>query len=106
MNQRQNNLNMQKNGKTEKVIQSVKSIGEAEPNPYLFNKIMHRLKDRAEETYVKHPVLVWTSMSVLTLLIAVNIYVLLSSGSGESADDLNSVAGAYGLNDQGGLNYE
>lgn len=97
---------MQENQKIERVLESGKTLKEVEPNPYLFNKVLLKLKDKAQETYHTNPMLVWISMSVLTLFIAVNIYVLTSGNSVEQNSDLNTVVDAYGINDQGGLNYE
>lgn len=97
---------MQENQKIERVIDSGKALKEVEPNPYLFNKVLLKLKDKATETYQTNPKLVWLSMSVLTLFIAVNIYVLTSGKSSQQSSDMNTIVDAYGLNDQGGLNYE
>lgn len=97
---------MQENQKIERVLEAGKTLKEVEPNPYLFNKVMLKLKDKATETYQTNPKLVWISMSVLTLFIAVNIYMLTSGNSIEQSNDLNSVVDAYGLTNQGGLNYE
>lgn len=97
---------MQENEKIERILESGKTLKELEPNPYLFNKVLLKLKDKASDTYETNPKLVWISMSVLTLFIAVNIYVLTNGKSVEQSNDLNTVVDAYGLNDQGGLNYE
>ena len=97
---------MQENQKIERILESGKTLKEVNPSPYLFNKVLLKLKDKATETYQTNPKLVWISMSVLTLFIAVNIYVLTNGKSIESGNEMNSVADAYGLNDQGGLNYE
>jgi len=97
---------MQENQKIERVLESGKTLKEVDPNPYLFNKVMLKLKDKATETYHTNPKLVWISMSVLTLFIAINIYMLTSGNSVEQSNDMYSVVNAYGLNNQGGLNYE
>lgn len=97
---------MQEDPKIERVLESGKTLKEVDPNPYLFNKVLLKLKDKATETYQTNPKLVWFSMTLLTLFIAVNIYVLTNGKSNQQSNDLNSVVDAYGLNDQGGLNYE
>lgn len=94
------------NGKIESILESGKTVNAVEPNPYLFNKVLLKIKDKAEETYRTRPALVWVSMSALTLLIAVNIYMLNNGQSTETGNEMNSVVEAYGINDSGGLNYE
>lgn len=97
---------MQESHKIEQVLESGKTLKIVEPNPYLFNKVLLKLKDKASEAYQTNPTLVWISMSVLMLFIAVNIYVLTNGNSSPQNNELNAVVDAYGLNDQGGLNYE
>lgn len=97
---------MQENQKIERVLESGKTLKEVDPNPYLFHKVLLKLKNKATETYPTNPKLVWISMSVLTLFIAVNIYMLTVGKSSPQSNDLNAVVEAYGLNNQGGLNYE
>lgn len=97
---------MQENQKIERVLESGKTLKEVDPNPYLFNKVLLKLKYKATETYHTNPKLVWISMSVLTFFIAVNIYMLTSGNSIEQTNELNAVVDSYGLNNQGGLNYE
>ncbi len=97
---------MQENQHIEQILESGKTLKEVDPNPYLFNKVLFKLKDKATETYHTNPKLVWVSMSVLTLFIAVNIYMLTVGKSSQQSNDLNAVVDAYGLNNQEGLNYE
>ena len=96
---------MENHKRIDRILESGKRVN-AEPNPYLLQKIMMRMKDQAQETYRSNRVLVWSAVSVLTILISVNIYTLTKTETQNGADDLSNVAEAYGLKERGGLNYE
>jgi hypothetical protein len=96
---------MKQEDQIEQILNSAKGAGQVDPNPYLFNKIVTRLKERTEEAYQTRPVLVWLSVSVMALLIAVNVFTLLSGNVSEEGQNMESVVSYYSLKDQSGLNY-
>lgn len=88
-----------------KIIDSAKGLEPVEPNPYLFNKILIRMQDKAQTIYQTRPGLVWASASIMTLLIALNIYMLTNGNNSVENSSSNSIVSYYNLNDQSGLNY-
>lgn len=88
-----------------KIIDSAKGLNPVEPNPYLFNKILIRVQDKAQTIYQMRPGLVWASASVMTILIAINIYTLFSGGNVIENSSTESIVNYYNLNDKSGLNY-
>ncbi len=97
---------MEKNEKIERILEAGKTVNAVDPNPYLFNKVLFKLKDKAEETYRTRPALVWASMSVLVLFITINSYMMLSGNTTNTGNEMKTLVDSYGLNDAGGLNYE
>lgn len=96
---------MKEEQKIDNIITSAKGLEPVEPNPYLFNKILIRVQDKAQTIYQTRPGLVWASASIMTLLIAINIYTLISGNNSVENSSTDSVVTYYNLNDQSGLNY-
>lgn len=84
---------------------SIDGIGRAEANPYLYHKILEKIRQKAL-TEVK-PKLVWASMATLVLLLAINILALkLSRRSASPEAELKQLSAAMNLVPENTLNYE
>ncbi len=90
--------------KVNKILISAKGLEPVEPNPYLYSKILNRMQDKVQTIYQTRPGLVWASASVMTILIAINMYTLFS-GNNMDSSSTESIINYYNLNDQSGLNY-
>lgn len=91
--------------KINRIIDSAKGLEPVEPNPYLFNKILDRIKTRSESLYESHPKLVWTVIFSLVILTIFNSMIILKSDIVSESNTMNRVAESYGLSDVNEINF-
>lgn len=88
----------------QEVESSIDGIQQAEVTPYLYNKILMKLRN-VSVNEVK-PKLVWASLTTFIVLILLNLLVFrLGLNAGEPDTDLKQLSGALHLLNENPINY-
>ena len=95
-----------KNQKIEEVMNSLDGIQKAEPNPFLYSKILNKISEKANEyTPMK---IVWLAAASFALLLLLNWQALRSNHTGSKTNDKSTVeelANQYQLLNTNPINY-
>jgi len=89
----------------DEVMSSLDSIRKAEPNPFLYTRIMNKV-EAAQSEYTPARI-VWLAAASFALLVLLNLTAIRSISSRESASnsDFKSVASSYNLMNDNSINY-
>ncbi|MFZ6008909.1 MAG: hypothetical protein ACOYXT_01070 [Bacteroidota bacterium] len=79
----------------DRVMQSVQKIAAPPNNPYLYQKVLLRLKQQ-KESYVA-PMLIWLTAVSLILIVLLNIAVIRKNSGALKGDGMATVISAYDL---------
>jgi hypothetical protein len=87
------------------IINSISGINRAEPNPFLFGKVMNEIKDRQTARRKVSSVYVWKLAAVFIILAVLNIFTLVnytnsdtSQDTSATSSDISTFIDEYGLN--------
>ena len=87
----------------EEVMNSLDGIQQAEPNPFLYNRILNRINSASGEyAPVK---LVWLAAASLALIFLLNFTAIRRTISGTENKTIESVASGYNLMNENSINY-
>jgi len=98
---------MDKEQKTEQILNSLDGMSRAEASPFLFTRIQEKLK-QTREVYPGVKVslrTVFLSLSGLALLLFLNLYSFKNTGSETTENNMQELAGEYGLSNENGFYY-
>jgi len=59
-----------------KTLESLEGMEKAKANPYLYDKVLHRMQTVAEHRFVK-PAMVRLALAAIAVIICINVYSLL-----------------------------
>jgi hypothetical protein len=81
---------MENNKEIEKTLNSLEGIQKPEANPFLYEKVMHRLSGKEAIVVAITPRVVWQAAACFAFLIALNVFVLIRSNSNENLQSENN----------------